>query len=122
MYPDAKQKPSKERLSIAEQARAILQGKKVWKPTLDTWVNVGEEVEVEKDVKVPRLRPESQRKSEGNDLGVEHRKSVYIEAGIDCMSISLNGDKCTQRIKKTLFVHQPKHTITHVNISFDIRY
>ncbi|RAL58670.1 hypothetical protein DID88_002976 [Monilinia fructigena] len=59
MYPDAKQKPSKERLSIAEQARAILQGKKVWKPTLDTWVNVGEEVEVEKDVKVPRFRPES---------------------------------------------------------------
>ncbi|KAF7870037.1 hypothetical protein EAF04_004821 [Stromatinia cepivora] len=55
-YPDAKQKPSKERLSIAEQARKILQGKEKWAPTRDTWMNVGEEVEVEQDVKVPRTR------------------------------------------------------------------
>ncbi|QSZ34460.1 hypothetical protein DSL72_006054 [Monilinia vaccinii-corymbosi] len=58
-YPDAKQKPTKERISIAQQARAILHGKKVWKPTLDTWVNVGEEVEVETDVKIPSTRPQS---------------------------------------------------------------
>ncbi|ATZ56114.1 Bcmrp20 [Botrytis cinerea B05.10] len=55
-YPDAKQKPSKERLSIAEQARKILQGKEKWAPTRDTWMNVGEEVEVETDVTVPRIR------------------------------------------------------------------
>ncbi|CAD6446412.1 85fc0672-98e5-4fbe-9ee6-0dcaafcfb538 [Sclerotinia trifoliorum] len=58
-YPDAKQKPSKERLSIAEQARKILQGKEKWAPTRDTWMNVGEEVEVEQDVKVPRLKRRS---------------------------------------------------------------
>ncbi|KAI9646845.1 mitochondrial 54S ribosomal protein YmL41 [Ciborinia camelliae] len=55
-YPDAKQKPTKERLSIAQQAREILQGEKKWKSTQDTWVNVGEEVEVETDVKVPRSK------------------------------------------------------------------
>lgn len=56
MYPDAKQEPTKERISIAEQARAILQGKKKWAPTKDTWMNVGEEYEVEQNVKVPRRR------------------------------------------------------------------
>ncbi|ESZ93849.1 hypothetical protein SBOR_5790 [Sclerotinia borealis F-4128] len=59
-YPDAKQKPTNERISIAEQARAILQGKEKWKSTLNTWVNVGGEKEVETDVHVPRSRRSSQ--------------------------------------------------------------
>lgn len=55
---DAKEKPSKERAGIAEQARALLEGKEKWKSsaevTRDIWEDVGEAVEVEKDVTIPR--------------------------------------------------------------------
>ena len=56
MRPDAKEKPTKERASIAEQARALLEGKEKWKPALerDVWEDVGEAVEVERDVTLPR--------------------------------------------------------------------
>ena len=56
MRPEAKTKPTKERASIAEQARALLEGKEKWKPTReqDVWEDVGEAVEVEKDVTLPR--------------------------------------------------------------------
>jgi len=56
MRPEARQKPTKERESIAEQAKALLKGDEKWKPAprLDEWEDVGEEVEVETDVVVGR--------------------------------------------------------------------
>ncbi|KAG9230135.1 hypothetical protein BJ875DRAFT_385810 [Amylocarpus encephaloides] len=52
--PDYREKPSHERKSIAEQAKDILAGKDVWstEATKPTWEDDGEEVEVEKDVKI----------------------------------------------------------------------
>jgi large subunit ribosomal protein L23 len=57
--PDFKQKPSRERESIAEQAQALLQGKTSWKPTPESneWNEDGEEIEVETDVELPKSGP-----------------------------------------------------------------
>jgi len=49
--PDAVQKPTTERESIAEQAQALLKGKEKWKPT---WVDSGPALGVGKDGAVPR--------------------------------------------------------------------
>ena len=56
LRPDAKEKPTKERASIAEQAKALLEGREKWKSSAekDVWEDVGEPVEVEKDVQLPR--------------------------------------------------------------------
>jgi large subunit ribosomal protein L23 len=58
--PDGRQIPTKERASIAEQARLLLQGKEKWKTgntrrEWSEWENVGEEIEVERDVQLPKL-------------------------------------------------------------------
>jgi large subunit ribosomal protein L23 len=54
--PDARTKPpEKERASISEQAKALLAGEEKWKPTGGLWENVGEEVEVETEVEVPKI-------------------------------------------------------------------
>jgi len=54
--PNARQiAPTKERDSIASQAKAMLKGKEEWKPTGSIWENVGEEVEVETDVQLPKI-------------------------------------------------------------------
>lgn len=45
--PTFKHKASPERPAIAEQAQALLKGKERWKPQ---WEDVGEPMEVEKDV------------------------------------------------------------------------
>jgi large subunit ribosomal protein L23 len=59
LRPDAKTKPSQERVSIAEQARALLDGRERWKGRGDearerVWEDVGEAVEVEADVQLPK--------------------------------------------------------------------
>lgn len=56
LRPDAKKRPSADRASIAEQAKALLEGKEKWKSTVEqeVWEDVGEAVEVEKDVTLPR--------------------------------------------------------------------
>jgi len=53
--PDAVEKPSRERRSIAEQAQALLQGQDKWRPTATLWEDVGEAREVETDVTLPRI-------------------------------------------------------------------
>lgn len=55
---DARQKPTKERDSIAEQAKALLSGQEAWRqtPPRDEWEDVGEAVEVEQDVEVPPVQ------------------------------------------------------------------
>jgi large subunit ribosomal protein L23 len=55
---DAPTKPTPERESIAEQAKALLSGKEAWKPTpqRDEWEDVGDAVEVEQDVEVPPVQ------------------------------------------------------------------
>jgi len=54
--PDFKQKPSRERESIAEQAQALLQGKQSWRTPSESneWIEDGEEIEVETDVELPK--------------------------------------------------------------------
>jgi large subunit ribosomal protein L23 len=52
--PDYKEKPTKEREPIAEQAKALLQGKEKWKSNQEVWEDVGEAEEVETDVVLPR--------------------------------------------------------------------
>jgi large subunit ribosomal protein L23 len=54
--PDFREKPSRERDSIAEQAKALLQGKQSWKstPKDSEWDVDGEEVEVETEVELPK--------------------------------------------------------------------
>jgi len=61
LRPEAKTKPSQERVSIAQQARALLKGKAKWKgkekaSTIEEmlWEDVGDAVEVEKDVQLPK--------------------------------------------------------------------
>jgi large subunit ribosomal protein L23 len=55
MNPESKKQPTKERASIAEQAQALLTGKEKWKTsTEDSWEDVGDAVEVEKDVALPK--------------------------------------------------------------------
>jgi len=53
--PDAGRKPTKERTSMAEQAQALLKGKEKWRPTPTEWEDVGEAVEVEADVTLPKM-------------------------------------------------------------------
>jgi large subunit ribosomal protein L23 len=55
--PRARQEPTKERASMAEQARALLQGNDTWRTgnTRSEWVDGGEEVEVEQDVQLPKI-------------------------------------------------------------------
>ncbi|KAI9729889.1 MAG: hypothetical protein M1818_008329 [Claussenomyces sp. TS43310] len=50
--PDAKTKPSSERASIAQQAKALLKGEEKWAPSV--WEDFGEAQEVEKDVTLPK--------------------------------------------------------------------
>lgn len=53
MRPGIREKPSEERASIAEQAKALLEGKNTWKNgKKDIWEDDGEAVEVEKELKV----------------------------------------------------------------------
>lgn len=55
--PDARQKPSRERESIAVQAKRLLKGEDRWRtgnPKADGWEDVGEEIEVETDVVLPK--------------------------------------------------------------------
>ncbi len=59
--PDIRQKPSKERVSMAEQARELLELREGWKGEKreedgEVWEDVGEAVEVETDVQIPRER------------------------------------------------------------------
>ncbi|PQE05254.1 mitochondrial ribosomal subunit L23 protein [Rutstroemia sp. NJR-2017a BVV2] len=51
--PDARQRPNNERLSIAQQAKALLQGEDEWEPSENVWEDIGEAVEVERDVEIP---------------------------------------------------------------------
>jgi large subunit ribosomal protein L23 len=55
--PDSKTKPTKERASIAEQAKALLSGKDQWKTGTDKsiWEDIGEAEEVETDVVLPKI-------------------------------------------------------------------
>lgn len=53
--PGSRERPSRERGAMKEQAKALLSGKERWKPTakLDDWEDVGEAREVETDVLLP---------------------------------------------------------------------
>ncbi|KAE8447164.1 hypothetical protein EG329_010995 [Mollisiaceae sp. DMI_Dod_QoI] len=55
---DVRTKPTKERESMAEQAKALLSGKEAWKqtPQRTEWEDVGEAVEVEQDVELPPVQ------------------------------------------------------------------
>ncbi|CZR64638.1 related to ribosomal protein [Phialocephala subalpina] len=57
---DYRQQPTKERASMAEQAKALLSGKDPWKTTpereRDEWEDDGEAVEVEQDIEVPPVK------------------------------------------------------------------
>jgi large subunit ribosomal protein L23 len=57
--PDFREKPSRERKSMAEQAKALLQGKEGWRstPKGNEWSEDGEEIEVETGVELPRVGP-----------------------------------------------------------------
>ncbi|KAK2627792.1 hypothetical protein QTJ16_002438 [Diplocarpon rosae] len=58
MYePGFREKPAKDRKSIAEQAKAILKGEASWKPNQvrEQWENDGEAVEVEQGLDLPKL-------------------------------------------------------------------
>ena len=53
--PETKKKPSKERDSIKEQAKALLAGEEEWAPTRWAgWEDVGEAVEVDAGVELPK--------------------------------------------------------------------
>lgn len=56
MRPQFREQPARDRESIAEQARALLDGKTSWRstPQGSQWENVGEEVEVETDVDISK--------------------------------------------------------------------
>lgn len=55
--PGARERPSKERRALKEQAQRLLAGEEEWKPTgrLEDWEDVGEAREVETDVELPKL-------------------------------------------------------------------
>lgn len=60
VQPSYRTKPSRERESIAEQAKALLKGEASWKPNdadseTQVWEDDGEAVEVEREVEVPRV-------------------------------------------------------------------
>jgi large subunit ribosomal protein L23 len=52
--PGFREKPTRERASIAEQAKGLLKGDEKWRntPVADEWEDVGDAVEVETDVDV----------------------------------------------------------------------
>lgn len=54
--PEARKEPTRERGSIADQAKALLRNKEKGRRNSaeDEWEDVGEAVEVEKDVKLPK--------------------------------------------------------------------
>jgi hypothetical protein len=54
--PGWRERPSRERGIMKEQAQKLLSGKEKWKPTgrLEDWVDVGEPREVEANVKLPK--------------------------------------------------------------------
>jgi large subunit ribosomal protein L23 len=59
LRPDAKAQPSTERVSMAQQARALLEGREKWEGKSGRseerfWEDVGDAVEVEKDVQLPK--------------------------------------------------------------------
>lgn len=55
--PDAKTMPSKERKSIAQQAKDLLKGDEKWKGTpVLVWEDVGAAEEIETDVVLPNAR------------------------------------------------------------------
>jgi large subunit ribosomal protein L23 len=55
--PDAREKPTRERKSMKEQARELLEGKESWRGerTEEQWEDVGEAVEVESEVEVAKV-------------------------------------------------------------------
>ncbi|KAH8585548.1 hypothetical protein B0O99DRAFT_646678 [Bisporella sp. PMI_857] len=57
MHRDARQKPSRERKSIAQQARQLLADaeRRTRGESKSQWENIGEEVEVETNVEIPHL-------------------------------------------------------------------
>ena len=69
--PDARKEPTKERASIAKQAKRLLKGHDEWKPMRlrKNWENFGAAKEVETDVELPRIkRPEKEApKTEGDE-------------------------------------------------------
>lgn len=54
LRPDAKTKPSQERVPIALQAKALLEGRVGGAVEERVWEDVGDAVEVERDVELPR--------------------------------------------------------------------
>lgn len=54
---DFREKPARDRASIAAQAKDLLKGNATWKPNVeqDEWEDVGEPVEVEQNVELPKL-------------------------------------------------------------------
>lgn len=54
--PESKKKPSKDRLSMREQAKLLLDGEEEWKSTRwsPRWEDVGEAVEVDAGVELPK--------------------------------------------------------------------
>ena len=54
--PGFREQPARDRESIAEQAKKLLKGEDQWRstPKGDQWEDVGEEVEVEKDVDISK--------------------------------------------------------------------
>lgn len=54
MRPNFREKPARDRESIAEQAKALLDGQTKWRstPQGNQWQNVGGELEVETDVDI----------------------------------------------------------------------
>jgi large subunit ribosomal protein L23 len=54
IHPDAKEKPTNERESIAEQAKLLLAGEERWKSSKDIWEDIGEAEEVETGVAWPK--------------------------------------------------------------------
>jgi large subunit ribosomal protein L23 len=57
MQPEGKEKPTPERKSIAQQAKAFLKGEEDWQPTkLEVWDDALGAEEVEQDVQIPQER------------------------------------------------------------------
>jgi large subunit ribosomal protein L23 len=54
IHPEAKEKPTNERESIAEQAKLLLKGEERWKSSKDMWEDIGEAEEVETGVTWPK--------------------------------------------------------------------
>jgi large subunit ribosomal protein L23 len=54
--PGFREKPTRDRTSIAEQAKSLLKGETQWRstPVADEWEDVGEAQEVETDVDISK--------------------------------------------------------------------